>query len=247
MEYSRRQKILDPILNILFPRRCLHCGSSFTDGLSNVVCRGCFDSIPSYENPVCDHCGVSLPPGAFEGAVERRCGDCGKEAYFLDHVRSFGPYGGALRLAHHAFKFDGMERLRADLAPPMAALEGDAFWSDAKVLVPVPQSPERERERGYNPASLLAGEIAEITSCPCRPLLRKVRATEPQMSLKREARMKNPKGAYQVAGAGAVPDKIVLVDDVFTTGSTLEECARVLKKAGAHWVGALVFGRTPRY
>jgi competence protein ComFC len=113
-------------------------------------------------------------------------------------------------------------------------------------LVPVPLSPERERERGYNPAALLADEISIKTGIPVKPVIHKVRSTPPQMSLTREERFKNPKGAYETQG-GSLAGKIILVDDVFTTGSTLEECARVLKKAGAAWVGAVVFGRTPRH
>ena len=80
-----------------------------------------------------------------------------------------------------------------------------------------------------------------------RNSLQKVKSTIPQMSLSREERLKNPKGAYQVLTDVESARKVVLVDDVFTTGATLEECARVLKKAGIAWVGALVFGRTPRH
>ena len=235
------------ILDFLFPKICERCGGSFQAGLSNILCRACFDSISHYEEPVCGHCGVSLPSGAFEGAEQFRCGDCGAGSYFLDHVRSYGAYEGPLRIAHHAFKFEGMESLRAELARKMAGAEPESFWRDIKTLVPVPQSSERERERGYNPAALLAGEISTLTACPVYPILRKSRSTPPQMSLKREERLKNPRGAYEVTGGGPLPGKILLVDDVFTTGSTLEECARILKKSGVLWVGALVWGRTPRY
>jgi ComF family protein len=139
-----------------------------------------------------------------------------------------------------------MEGLANELAAKMSSAEIPFFWRDVEALVPVPMSPERERERGYNPAALLANGLSSKTQIRTKPLLRKTRPTRPQMSLSREERSRNPRGAYQVAEGTILPAKIILVDDVFTTGSTLEECAKVLKKAGAGWVGALVFGRTPR-
>ncbi len=165
----------------------------------------------------------------------------------MDKVRAVGPYEGALRIAHHGFKFEGMESLKSDLAGKMISCSTPAFWEGVESLVPVPLSAERERERGYNPAILLADEISKATDIPLRPILKKIKPNKPQMSLGREERLRNPKGAYQVRSEGPLPLRVVLVDDVFTTGATLEECAKVLKKAGVAWVGAAVFGRTPHH
>jgi competence protein ComFC len=235
------------LVDLLFPKICQHCGDCFNDGISNILCRSCFESMESYEDPVCEHCGFSLPPRAFEDAVLLRCGDCGPGAYFLDRVRAFGPYGGGLRIAHHGFKFEGMESLKFEMARKMAQSVIPSFWNGVEALVPVPLSPERERERGYNPAELLAGEISALTGIPTQRTIRKIKSTLPQMTLPREERLQNPKGAYQVLASIEPMKKVILIDDVFTTGSTLEECARVLKNAGTAWVGALVFGRTPRH
>ncbi len=234
-------------LNFLFPKYCEHCGDSFQEGLSNVLCRACFNSVTPYEDPVCDHCGVSLPARSFEDAIETRCRDCGEETYYLDRVRAYGAYEGPLRIAHHAFKFEGMESLGADLAEKILATTIPAFWQGVEALAPVPMSPERERERGYNPAVLLAGELSTKTGIPVKFPLKKIHSTKPQMSLTREERLKNPRGAYKLSEDSTPLTKIILVDDVFTTGSTLEECAKVLKKSGVGWVGALVLGRTARY
>jgi competence protein ComFC len=233
------------LIDLLFPKKCALCGEKFKDGLSNILCRSCFDSIAPYEDPVCAHCGISLSPGAFEGSPLFRCGDCGEGDYFLDKVRAVGPYEGALRIAHHGFKFEGMEKLGREIGTKMLAPTIPSFWEGVKALVPVPLSSERERERGYNPSALLAEWISELTRISVLHLLQKTKPTRPQMSLTKEERLKNPKGAYQISGSNYPKDKIVLVDDVFTTGSTLEECARVLKKSGVQWVGAIVFGRTP--
>jgi ComF family protein len=138
-----------------------------------------------------------------------------------------------------------MESLKTDLAFKMAEATPAFFWRDVEALVPVPLSPERERERGYNPAFLLANEISRKVGILLAEFLIKTRSTRPQMSLTREERLKNAKGVYQSKVNTTPLAKVVLIDDVFTTGATLEECAKVLKKAGVSWVGALVFGRTP--
>ncbi|SRR5579871_1039708 len=239
--------LMGSVSDLFFPKICQGCGERFETGLSNILCLSCLNSIAAYEDPVCSHCGMSLPPGAFEDAVLSRCRDCGDGNYHLDQVRAVGPYEGPLRIAHHGFKFEGMEALGGILADKMVFSSPPAFWEGVETLVPVPLSPERERERGYNPAALLAFEISRAKGIPWRLLLRKTKSTRPQMSLTREERLKNPKGVYCPEEGAKVPSKLVLVDDVFTTGATLEECAKSLKEAGGSWVGAVVLGRTPRY
>jgi ComF family protein len=246
MKSGRLEKTQGDWVDLLFPKVCDHCGEAFEKGLSNILCRSCFDSATPYEDPLCGHCGMALPARAFEDSAQLRCRDCGEGPYFLDRVRAFGPYEGAVRIAHHGFKFEGMESLKSHIAKKMVQSVIPAFWDGVEALVPVPLSPERERERGYNPSALLASEISNWTQIPALALIRKVRSTRPQMSLVREERLKNPKGAYRALTGVRIPAKIVLVDDVFTTGATLEECARVAKKTGVTWAGALVFGRTPK-
>jgi ComF family protein len=242
------ENFVQSLQNILFPKVCDHCGDAFTAGLSNLLCRSCFDAIVPYEDPVCGHCGVSLPARSFEDALKTRCRDCGEGAYQLDRVRAFGAYEGPLRIAHHAFKFEGMEGLGVPIAGRMMEATIPGFWEGVEALVAVPLSPEKERERGYNPAQVLAERLSTKTGIPIRALIQKTRSTQPQMSLPREERLKNPKDAYRwVSCPSNLPTKVVLVDDVFTTGSTLEECAKVLKKGGVAWVGAIVWGRTPRW
>jgi predicted amidophosphoribosyltransferase len=188
--------LIDSALDLIFPKICSRCGDKFQQGLSNILCKSCFDSIPTYLDPVCSHCGVSLPPRAFENSGNLRCAECGEKDYHLDRTWSLGEYQGALRLAHHAFKFEGMEGLREILADKLAGSAPGDFWSGVEALVPVPLSPERERERGYNPAFLLAERLSTRIRIPVRPLLRKTRSTKPQTALSKEERLKNPTGAY---------------------------------------------------
>ncbi|HVM32521.1 MAG TPA: ComF family protein [bacterium] len=233
-------------LDLFFPKFCRHCGESFKDGLSNILCAACFDSIKPYADPRCGHCGISLPPGAFEGSVRARCLDCGGGDYALEGTRAFGAYAGPLRLAHHAFKFEGMESLARKLAGRMAGEIPDSFWDGVAALVPVPLSPERERERGYHPARLLARTLAASAGKPLGDWLRKKVSTPAQMSLPREKRLRSLRGVFAYAGPREIPSSLVLVDDVLTTGATLEECAKTLRAAGCPRVRAVVFGRTPR-
>jgi len=230
---------------LFFPTICRYCGSTFQQGHSNILCRSCLDSVQPYQEPVCAHCGVSLPMRGFEDASSFRCSDCGDSSYFLDKVRAWGDYEGPLRILHHAFKFEGMEGLRSEIVDRLNKALPTSFWEGVEALVPVPLSPEKERERGYNPSSLVSLDLTRVVGIETKFLINKTRPTPPQMSLPKAKRLQNPQGAYAAAPGVEFPSRIVLVDDVYTTGATLEECAKVLKKAGAQWVGAVVFGRTP--
>jgi ComF family protein len=230
-------------VDLLFPKHCLNCGDPFRDGLSNILCAVCWCSISPYEGSLCCHCGASLPPNAFDGTKDLRCKDCGFGEYELDEVRSLGPYEGPLRIVHHSFKFEGLEGLAVELAAKMAK---SVPKPEVDNLVPVPMNQMKERERGYDPVKALSSALTREWGIPTQKILTKIKLTPPQMSLKQKERLTSPKGAFAIELGVRPPQRIILVDDVFTTGSTLEECARVLKKGGAQWVGAVVWGRTPK-
>jgi len=231
-------------MDLAFPRLCRHCGDPFDEGLSNILCADCYDSARRYGEKACSHCGLGLPPGAFEGTEEPRCLECGDGEYHLNRTVATGPYEGPVRIAHHAFKFEGMEHLHALLGARMAALLPRLGAGDA--LVPIPLSPERERERGYHPSRLLAAEVSRLSGIPLLECLDKARPTPAQVSLDRLERLRNLRGVFAPRRGTILPESPILVDDVYTTGGTLEECARTLKRAGVTWVGALVLGRTER-
>lgn len=163
----------------------------------------------------------------------------------MSRASAFGLYAGGLRTLHHAFKFSGWDLLAAPLGRRLAALaRSTAIASGAFALVPVPSTRRRNRERGYDPAVLLADETARLLGAPCRALLTRTRETAPQSALSAPERRRNVEGAF--AGSPRARGRVlVLVDDVVTTGATLFAAARALRAAGAADVRALVLARTP--
>jgi ComF family protein len=152
-------------------------------------------------------------------------------------------FDGVLRTAIHALKYRNAQHL----ADPLGEMMGD-YWRahhiPADVIVPVPLHPSRERARGYNQSALLARRLGEITGLPIKEnLLARIRATAPQVELGAEARRENVRGAFHCAPASAAGLHVLLVDDVCTTGSTLEACSQALRAGGASSVWALTLAR----
>ena len=192
------------------------------------------------------------PFGAAAGSADNLdgpgpvCAACPERARGLDYVRAAARYDGVTREALHAFKFRG----RRALATPLGDLlvetaTGRLPAGPPDVLLPVPLHPRRERERGFNQAALLARALGRAWSRPVREdvLVRTV-ATASQTELDATARRANVRNAFRIRRPALVAGRhVALVDDVFTTGATLSECARCLREAGAARVGALTLAR----
>ena len=166
--------------------------------------------------------------------------------HFFDTARALGSYEGMLRRAVHIFKYHN----KSMLAEPLGSLL--SFYGERMLqpqeydlILPVPLHPRRLRERGYNQSLMLARRLGRVWEVRVSAeALRKHRWTEPQTMLSADARRKNIKGAFSWAGQPPADKKILLVDDVYTSGSTANECARVLKKHGAGKVDVLTLART---
>lgn len=208
------------ILDVLFPRRCPCCG----EVVGFLPACGCAE----------ERGWLALPPEPLstEGRVA---------AHYRRPLAAYW-YKGILRRTVIRFKLENRPELAGFLGGEMARLlKNSGLAAQYDLLVPVPVSPKTMRRRGYNQSALLARRVAECTGLPCEEeALQKVKETKPQMSLGREQRLRNVKGAYAVVDAEAVRGKrILLVDDVLTTGSTMDECAKTLLRAGAACCGVL--------
>jgi ComF family protein len=162
----------------------------------------------------------------------------------LENTVALGLYQDPLREVIHKFKYKNGKRLAPLLAALLALAIKNSSVKDAWELVTyVPMHPHRERERGYNQSRLLAEELALHLSLECHPLLIRTRKTQPQMKLNWEERTANLKGCMKIMPGAKCPSSLLLVDDVFTTGSTLSECARVLSRNGVKTITAAVLAR----
>ncbi len=232
------QRIGQQALDLLFPPRCAGCKQS-----GSVLCSTCRSGFLPLPQSVCQHCGNPLQPWSAHGG----CRQCRYHVLSLSGLRAACVYQGALRSCIHALKYDGNKRL----AVPLGQVLVQAYrYYDlrADVIVPVPLHYERERQRGYNHAVLLAEEFASKVRVPLRlDIVVRHKATLAQVELTAYQRMQSVAGAFRCTAAfasGALHGcSILLIDDVSTTGATLEACAAPLFAAGAQAVWGLVLAR----
>ena len=199
-----------------------------------MLCRTCFDALPIVGRPVCERCGL---PTAFETFV---CEECKNVDFGFESARAPLRYEGAGKEIVHSLKYRGYKRVVEKLAAPLMlqALADDRF--DA--VVPVPLHRARRRKRGFNQAELLARGVAEKINATVSDTLKVVRSTRDQVELSAAQRRANVAGAY--SASKPMSGRILLVDDVFTTGATMSACAGTLVRAGAKEVHALSLCRT---
>lgn len=231
-------------LDALLPPRCPGCGTAVGDAAA--LCSGCWAAMTFLADPWCARCGVPLPFAMPGGAV---CAGCLAAPPLFDRARAALAYDDASRPLILAFKHGDRTDAATAFAPWMARA-GRELLSGADFLTPVPLHPWRLFMRRFNQAALLACAIGSVAAVPAIPdILVRRRRTRPQGGLDRSARARNIRGAFAVRPAhrdrvrGA---RIVLVDDVFTTGATVGECAKVLTRAGAVRVDVLTLARVVR-
>jgi ComF family protein len=241
--------LLRSIFSVLFPSDCRICSASL-DNLSRIpVCDECLASIRPLRAPQCVICGDRLAAATLLMG-DGRCPNCRDHAPDFDRAVSFGEYKEGLRGLIHLLKYEAVTPTAALLGRMLAeAIAGllQGRQDAPALLVPVPLHKNKRSSRGFNQAELIACAAARHLAPKPQVLsvaLIRHRDTISQVGLSREERIENMQGAFRVIKAGSVKARtVILVDDVMTTGTTLSECARVLKQAGADKVWAATVAR----
>ncbi|HDL85166.1 MAG TPA: ComF family protein [Candidatus Acetothermia bacterium] len=222
-------------LAVLFPPRCLLCGKP-TPQL-DILCERCIADLPPLEGPRCVKCQEPLSDPSLD-----LCRACGTRERWFDRALSLGPYEGAWGKLVRSLKFDKEPAVARFLSSGMAEyLVKEKPFGNIDVITYVPMTRRALHARGFNQAKLLARGLAKRIHRPMTRLLAKKSETQPQARLSARARRENLRGAFHLIRS--VSGKVLLVDDIFTTGSTVEECAHTLKRGGCEEVFVLTVAR----
>jgi ComF family protein len=219
--------ILYEILTILFPPRCPFCDEVLYPGQK--ICKACEGKIRLAEEPVCARCGKPLQN-------ERReyCSDCSKRRHFYTQGKAVYYYEGVVKQSLYRFKYHNRREYAHYYAQSAVQLHGD--WIARKgieAIIPVPMYEPKRRRRGYNQAEVFARALgSELGLSVDTKLIRRVKNTIPQKELNDRERQANLKNAFQLEADIVEYSQILLVDDIYTTGSTIDAVAEVLHTAG---------------
>lgn len=233
----------ESLFTTLFPSDCRLCGAPLIRISRVPVCEQCLDDVRPVSGAVCELCGERLPDyglAAAEGKM--RCGLCRRLEPSFQRAAAYGSYDSGLRELIHLLKYEGVRPVANVLGRMMNEVITDlapCFEGEDVLVIPVPLHTSKSRQRGFNQSELIvraalkhppAGHQFEISA----DVLQRWRYTESQTGLSRHQRQENIRGAFRVMQAEKVLGReVLLVDDVFTTGTTVSECARILRRAGA--------------
>ena len=237
---------LDALLAVALAPQCAACAAALDTPAASPVCPACWNRVRRLSPPLCRTCGDPLPSWRIISDALARCPRCRRRPPAVAAARAAGEYEGSLRDIIHAFKYEGRRGLARPLGK-LAAAQGDVILRGAQWAVPVPLHPVRQLQRGFNQADDLARELG----LPVANLLWRVRMTPAQTGLHAWARRRNVRGAFALSPLWSRRQRrsslagctVVLVDDVRTTGATLNACAEVLLEAGVREVRALTVAR----
>lgn len=247
LERSGWNQFFTRILDLLYPPSCAICCANLSDGRS--LCDTCDADLPRLVEPFCKHCGEGFP-GEIEGSFS--CPNCSKIQFAFDFARpatfrderTLGMIH-RLKYSRHLYLAAELGRIATEaFSDPRLATALQHQWP----LVPVPLHRKRLQHRHFNQAGEIARVIGQHTGLPLLHALRRIRTTGHQTALTRSQRLENLRGAFSITPQGSQwisgkPTGAILVDDVLTTGSTVNECAKVLRKAGFQTVAVVTVMR----
>ena len=237
------------VASVLFPSGCRICQSLLTRADRLPICDACLESFRTLPEEVCQRCGQPWTEGGDVDGDENVCRECRERGFAFDAARSFGVYDGTLARAIVLMKYERIEPLGAWFAKRLqeAAKRIPAQFAP-DLIVPVPLHGTRQRERGFNQVDLFGRALAKRLGLPYRPvLLKRERARPDKHLLHFEERWEAVRGAFVIRDGGRVDNlRILLLDDVMTSGATLDACSRALREAGAKSVAGLTIARAVR-
>lgn len=234
---------LNDLSKIIFPPQCPGCSEILHPFDGQIFCRACNDKINFIKGGICTICGTTFPDSPAENHL---CGECLEKKPYFSYARAVFSYENIILNAIHRFKYkrnmsigEIMSFLMADFSFP------DIEFTDYSLIIPVPLHIKRLRERGFNQSLILANAMGEKRQIPVNfSLLKRRKFTTTQASSNRKERKQNIKGAFEVSDENKIKGRnIILIDDVYTTGATVNECAKTLIKAGAKKISALTLAR----
>lgn len=242
MNEIKRQKLNNTLHNgvwrlvdWVFPPTCPGCGIE-----GELICETCESKMPRLLGKRCKFCGLSVTGANI-------CGSCRGEDHSFEAFQAYGFYTGVLRDAVMRLKYQNDIGIARKLAEYLEILVLSSNWT-FDIIVPIPLSSQKLEERGYNQASRLAKPLAALLEKPYRPdALTRIKEISSQVGLDRRSRLENVSNAFRANPKIAKEKSILLVDDVFTTGATLESAASELKMAGAQKIYALTLAKTNRF
>jgi ComF family protein len=235
----------DAMLALIYPQACAVCGGAVESRHDGVICADCWAATRLFdeEDTLCWKCGALAPAKLTADRIKSvRCGRCDDDSFTA--ARACGMYEGALRACVVTLKREPHVARR--LLQTLVEAQHRSPTDEAEVIVPVPLHIQRERERGHNQAAILARELSRMTALPIEEgvLFRRVHTERHRAGMDAKARRKSVAGAFEVRQPRLIADRrVLLIDDVFTTGATISECARVLIASGAAAVYVLTIAR----
>lgn len=224
----QRERLAEELLSLVYPRRCPVCHGIVTPK-GEMICRGCRKRLRPIQEPRCKKCGKPLAK-----EEQEYCFDCAKGKHGYKEGTALYPYDDVMQKSIAYFKFQNRREYAKAYAKEVERYLGKKllFW-EADCLVPVPIHRKKLVERGFNQAAVLAEAISRRIGIPVdTELLERVRKTLPQKELNDEERRKNLINAFQIGKKGVKYKRVILVDDIYTTGSTIDACTKILKASG---------------
>ncbi len=222
------------VFDILFPKFCVGCGR-----IGSYICSSCQNTIERIVDPICPVCEYY----SFDGSTHDRC----KNNYTIDGLMSFFRYKGVVQKAIKQIKYSFVSDMvlhLISLADVSTVFVSDAFLKDATV-VPIPLHPFRQRFRGFNQAALIGKYLANSINLHYdESFLKRTQHSKPQVEMEtKKQRLHNIQGIFEVTRCSRLPETVLLVDDVFTTGATMREAATALKRGGVKTVWGVTIAR----